>query len=138
MRENIVSFLIKTSEEIGVQVKEVGESVKQLNASINEFTEKLSGMIVEMSQNFQSLAYNVQESRNTQFNVVFSIFTRHMEALEEIRDIALNFSDEQKEISQDTLNLLALLRRKMLDYEFQTFISNLRDLIQELKREGEK
>ncbi|MHA1145780.1 MAG: hypothetical protein ACTSRW_13655 [Candidatus Helarchaeota archaeon] len=137
MRESIVSFLISTTEEIQKQVEGLEESMRRLNESIDNLTEKLTNTVVDISENFQALIYLIQSSREAQFNVIFSMFTKHMEALEEIRDVALNFTDKQKQVTEETHKSLNALRKKMLDYEFQTFIFNLKDLITELKRTGE-
>lgn len=136
MRESIVSFLIETTDQIQTQVKQLGENVKQLNSSIEKLTKHLTNTVVDVSENLQSIIHLIQSSRDAQFNVVFSMFSKHMEALEEIRDIALNFSDDQKAISEEAYKALNLLRRKMLDYEFQTFIFNLQEIVEELKRMG--
>lgn len=136
MRESIVSFLIETTDQIQTQVKQLGENVKKLNSSIEKLTKHLTDTVVGVSENLQSIIHLIQSSRDAQFNVVFSMFSKHMEALEEIRDIALNFSDDEKAISEEAYKALNLLRRKMLDYEFQTFIFNLQEIVEELKRMG--
>ncbi|NHI94598.1 MAG: hypothetical protein EAX96_19055 [Candidatus Lokiarchaeota archaeon] len=130
--QEIFDFFQKITSEINNQILIVTRSVQKMNQTIDKLSKSLTNSILEISENFQALMNLIQSSRNAQFNVVFSMFTKNTEAIEEIRDIALNFGEEQLKTRKALDDTIHMLQKQVSDNQFQNVILDIRSLIESL------
>jgi len=130
--QEILDFFQNITSEINNQIVIVTRSVQKMNKTIDKLSKSLTNSILEISENFQALMNLIQSSRNAQFNVVFSMFTKNTEAIEEIRDVALNFSDEQLKTRKELDQTIHMLQKQISDNQFQNVILDIRSLIENL------
>lgn len=129
-----ISFVIAVIDDIYKWMEKITASISALNSSLDSLAENLLNRIVDISENFQTITELIKTSRDAQFKTVFNMFSKNMEAIEEIRDIALNLTEQQKEITSDFYKTLERLQKKMYYADYQTLILDLKDLANELKR----
>ena len=130
--QEIFEFFQNITSEINNQIVIVTRSVQKMNKTIDKLSKSLTNSILEISENFQALMNLIQSSRNAQFNVVFSMFTKNTEAIEEIRDVALKFSEEQLKTRKELDQTIHMLQKQVSDNQFQNVILDLRGLIENL------
>ena len=130
--QEIFDFFQGITSEINNQIVIVTRSVQKMNKTIDKLSKSLTNSILEISENFQALMNLIQSSRNAQFNVVFSMFTKNTEAIEEIRDVALNFSEEQLKTRRELDQTIHNLQKQISDNQFQNVIVDIRSLIENL------
>ncbi len=131
--ETTRQFVIAVIDDIYKWMEKIHESVSSLNSSLDSLAENLLERIVDISDNFQEITNMIRESRDMQFKTVFSMFTKNMETIEEIREIALNMTDEQKNITNDFYKTLERLQKKMYYADYQMLVSELKNMVKELK-----
>ena len=130
--QEIFDFFQNITSEINNQIVIVTRSVQKMNQTIDKLSKSLTNSILEISENFQALMNLIQSSRNAQFNVVFSMFTKNTEAIEEIRDVALNFSEEQLNTRKKLDQTIHMLQKQVSDNQFQNVILDIRGLIESM------
>ncbi|MHA1298442.1 MAG: hypothetical protein ACTSO9_03260 [Candidatus Helarchaeota archaeon] len=126
-------FVIAVIDDIYKWMEKISNSIASLNTSLDSLAENLLDQIVAISENFQTITNLVRSSRETQFKTVFNMFTKNMEAIEEIREIALSMTDQQKAITNKFFRTLERLQKKMYYADYQALISELKDLANKLK-----
>ena len=73
-------------------------------------------------------------TRDTQFRTVFNMFTKNMEGIEEIREIALSMTEEQKAITSNFCRTIERMQKKMYFVDYQNLVLNLKKFAKELKK----
>lgn len=126
-------FVIAVIDDIYKWMEKIGESINSLNNSLDSLSENLLNQIVSISENFQTITNLVRESRDMQFKTIFNMFSKNTQAIEEIREIALNMTDQQKNITNKFYKTLERLQKKMYFTDYQTLVLELRNLANELK-----
>ncbi|MHA1894731.1 MAG: hypothetical protein ACTSX4_09530 [Candidatus Helarchaeota archaeon] len=133
-QNEIFEFFQNITSDINNQILIVTRSVQKMNQTVDKLSKSLTNSILEISENFQALMNLIQSSRNAQFNVVFSMFTKNTEAIEEIRDVALNFGEEQLKARKDLDEIIHILQKQVQDNQFQNIILDIRNLITDLEK----
>ncbi|MHA1783975.1 MAG: hypothetical protein ACTSVY_10575 [Candidatus Helarchaeota archaeon] len=133
-QNEIFEFFQNITSDINNQILIVTRSVQKMNQTVDKLSKSLTNSILEISENFQALMNLIQSSRNAQFNVVFSMFTKNTEAIEEIRDVALNFGEEQLKARKDLDEIIHMLQKQVQDNQFQNIILDIRNLITDLEK----
>jgi len=132
--EEVFKFFDNISHDINNQIIIVTRSVQKMNQGLDKLSKSLTSSILEISENFQAIMNLIQSSRNAQFNVVFSMFTKNTEAIEEVRDIALNFGDEQLRVRKELDETIHMLQKQLSDNQFQNVVLDVKDLITNLEK----
>jgi len=132
--EEVFKFFENISNEINNQIIIVTRSVQKMNQGLDKLSKSLTSSILEISENFQAIMNLIQSSRNAQFNVVFSMFTKNTEAIEEVRDIALNFGDEQLRVRKELDETIHMLQKQLSDNQFQNVVIDIKDLVSNLEK----
>ncbi|MHA1378828.1 MAG: hypothetical protein ACTSRG_10640 [Candidatus Helarchaeota archaeon] len=126
-------FVIAVIDDIYKWMEKISNSISSLNKSLDALAENFLDQIVSMADNFQTITNMVRESRDMQFKTVFNMFTKNTQAIEEIRDIALNMTEKQKSITNNFYRTLERLQKKIYFTDYQTLVSELKNLATELK-----
>ena len=132
--EEVFKFFDNISHEINNQIIIVTRSVQKMNQGLDKLSKSLTTSILEISENFQAIMNLIQSSRNAQFNVVFSMFTKNTEAIEEVRDIALNFGEEQLRVRKELDETIHMLQRQLSDNQFQNVVLDIKELVSDLEK----
>ena len=128
-----IKFVVAVIDDIYKWMEKVTESISSLNKKLEGLADNLLNSIVEVSENFQTITDLIRSSRDTQFKTVFNMFTKNKESIEEIREIALNMTDQQKSITNEFYKVLERLQKKMYYTDYQTLVSDLKNLANEIK-----
>ena len=128
-----IKFVVAVIDDIYKWMEKVTESISSLNNKLEGLADNLLNSIVEVSENFQTITDLIRSSRDTQFKTVFNMFTKNKESIEEIREIALNMTDQQKSITNEFYKVLERLQKKMYYTDYQTLVSDLKNLANEIK-----
>ncbi|MFX1451608.1 MAG: hypothetical protein ACFFCM_12235 [Promethearchaeota archaeon] len=128
-----IKFVVAVIDDIYKWMEKVTESISSLNNKLEALADNLLNSIVEVSENFQTITDLIRSSRDTQFKTVFNMFTKNKESIEEIREIALNMTDQQKSINNEFYKVLERLQKKMYYTDYQTLVSDLKNLANEVK-----
>ncbi len=132
--EEVYKFFENMSSEINNQIIIITRTVQKMNQGLDKLSKNLTTSILEISENFQAIMNLIQSSRNAQFNVVFSMFTKNTDAIEEIRDIALNFGEEQLRVRKELDETIHMLQKQLSDNQFQNIVLDIKDLISNLEK----
>ena len=134
MSENTTrQFVIAVIDDIYKWMENISKSINALNKSLDSLADNLLNQIVTISEDFQTIKDQMRESREMQFKTVFNMFSKNMESIEEIREIALNMPETQKALSNEFYRTLERLQKKIYYADFQTLVSELKNLSNELK-----
>ncbi|NVM02735.1 MAG: hypothetical protein HWN67_10385 [Candidatus Helarchaeota archaeon] len=128
-----IKFVVAVIDDIYKWMEKVTQSISTLNKSLESLSDNLLNQIVEISENFQTITDLIRSSRDTQFKTVFNMFSKNIETIEGIREVALNMTDQQKAITNDFYRVLERLQKKMYYADYQTLVSDLKNLANELK-----
>ena len=128
-----IKFVVAVIDDLYKWMEKVTESISSLNKSLEELSDNLLNRIVEVSENFQIITNLIRSSRDTQFKTVFNMFSKNIESIESIREIALNMTDQQKSITNEFYIVLERLQKKMYYVDYQTLVSDLKNLANEIK-----
>ena len=126
-------FVIAVIDDIYKWMESISKSINSLNKSLDTLAENLLNQIVTISEDFQTIKDTVRQSRDTQFKTVFNMFSKNIEAIEEIREIALSRTESQKSLAQEFYQTLERLQKKVYYADFQTLVTELKNLSNELK-----
>ncbi len=132
--EEVFKFFENISHEINNQIIIVTRSVQKMNQGLDKLSKSLTSSILEISENFQAIMNLIQSSRNAQFNVVFSMFTKNTEAIEEVRDIALNFGEEQLRVRKELDETIHMLQKQLSDNQFQNVVIDVKEIVTNLEK----
>ncbi len=128
-----IKFVVAVIDDLYKWMEKVTESITSLNKSLEMLSDNLLNRIVEVSENFQTITDLIRSSRDTQFKTVFNMFSKNIESIEAIREIALNMTDQQKSITNEFYSVLERLQKKMYYVDYQTLVSDLKNLANEIK-----
>lgn len=128
-----IKFVVAVIDDLYKWMEKVNESISSLNKSLETLSENLLNRIIEVAENFQTITDLIRSSRDTQFKTVFGMFTKNLKVIEEIREIALNMTDQQITIKSDFYRTLEALREKMYYADYQSLVSDLKNLANEIK-----
>ena len=102
-------FVIAVIDDIYKWMESISKSINSLNKSLDSLAENLLNQIVTISEDFQTIKDTIRQSRDTQFKTVFNMFSKNIEAIEEIREIALSRTESQKSLAQEFYQTLLLV-----------------------------
>ncbi|MFX0132554.1 MAG: hypothetical protein ACFFDN_02790 [Candidatus Hodarchaeota archaeon] len=128
-----IKFVVAVIDDLYKWMEKVTESISSLNKSLEDLSDNLLNRIVEIAENFQAITDLIRSSRDTQFKTVFNMFSKNIESIEGIREIALNMTDQQKAITNEFYRVLERLQKKMYYADYQTLVSDLKNLANEIK-----